>query len=97
MKVHWSLRARRDLEQIRDYISMDSMEYARRMVERIVKAVERVALFPESGGMLPEWESPELRQVFIGHYRIIYRIHPELIEVALILHGARQFPDELSP
>jgi toxin ParE1/3/4 len=96
MEVRWSPSARRDLEQIRSYIGFDSPEYARRMVERIINAVERVSALPESGSMLPEKERPELRQIFVANYRIIYRSHPQVLEVVLVLHGARRFPEELS-
>ncbi len=90
MEVNWSPSARRDLQQIHAYIAFTSDDYARLLVDRIMDAVEQLRTFPESGGMLPEKERDDLRQIFVANYRIIYRIHPDVIEVALVLHGAGQ-------
>jgi plasmid stabilization system protein ParE len=54
-KLIWSERAATDLEDIYEYIAHDSLIYARYQVERILNAIERLAVFPESGRSLPEF------------------------------------------
>jgi addiction module RelE/StbE family toxin len=95
-KVIWSRRAIVDLEQIGDYIARDSVQYANRVAERMIAAIERVAAFPQMGRVVPESNDPELREVIVYSYRLIYHARTDLVEVVTIIHGARQFsPDDL--
>jgi plasmid stabilization system protein ParE len=60
------------------------------MVNRIKKAVGRLRRFPESGSWVPEWDRPDIREIFVGDYRIIYRIKPERVEILTVFQGARR-------
>ena len=89
----WSPQALRDLESIRDYIAADSPHYAGLVVERIVAGVERLRRFPESGRMVPERNSPEIREVIIRPYRVVYRLRSGSVEIATVFRASRMFPD----
>ena len=89
----WSPRAIRDLESIRDYIALDSPAYAELVVRRLVQAVERLSVFPKSGRMVPERNSPAIREIIAGPYRIVYRQREELVEIVTVFRGSRSFPD----
>jgi len=49
---------------------------------------------PYSGRQVPELNRDDLREVFLGNYRIVYRIFPDSIEVLTIFEGHRLFPEE---
>jgi plasmid stabilization system protein ParE len=68
----WSPQSVADVEEIRAYIAVDSKLYADLTVQRIVAAVERLRMFPDSGRMVPERTSPDLREVIAGKFRIVY-------------------------
>jgi plasmid stabilization system protein ParE len=55
----------------------------------VLAAVERVAIFPNSGRVVPETRDPSLRESVLGNYRIIYRMRGECVEVLTVYHGAR--------
>jgi plasmid stabilization system protein ParE len=78
-----------DLEAIWQYISRDSPHYARRVIARLLAAVEPLTDFPEMGRKVPEAGSAELRELLVYRYRIIYRRLGERIEVLTIVHGSR--------
>ena len=61
--VTWSPRAIRDIESIRAFIAQDSPAYAEFEARRIVAAVERLHLFPESGRTVPERRDAAIREV----------------------------------
>jgi plasmid stabilization system protein ParE len=82
----------RDLEAIRDYIAADSHHYAALVIERIVGAVERLAMFPESGRVVPERNDPGMREVIVKPYRVVYRHRPGLVEIATVFRASRMFP-----
>jgi toxin ParE1/3/4 len=96
VRVAWTERARRHLRAIHDYIAEDSPRYATRMVDRITRKSERLARFPLSGHVVPEFEgeagSEALRQVLEGSYRIICRVSPDRVEALAVIHGARLLP-----
>ena len=73
-QIIWSPRSLRDVESIRDYITRDSPRIADLVVTRIIKAVERLQTFPESGRKVPERNDPEIREVIAAPYRVVYRL-----------------------
>jgi toxin ParE1/3/4 len=88
-RVAWTRQAILDVEAIRNYISRDSQRYAAVVVDRIVKAVDRLEEFPLSGRSVPERPDTKLREMLCGNYRIVYRVSGDLVEVVTVFHGAR--------
>ena len=86
----WSPQAVRDLEGIREFIALDSSQYADLTVRRVVAAVERLKQFPESVRIVPERKSPDIREVIVGAYRVVYRHKSGLVEIATVFRGSRQ-------
>jgi plasmid stabilization system protein ParE len=87
--ILWSPRAEADLKEIRAFIETDSPAWADLTVRRLLAAVERLREFPDSGRIVPERQSPELREVISGNFRIVYRRTPALIEIATVFRGSR--------
>jgi toxin ParE1/3/4 len=71
--IRWTEAARGDLRAIHAYIARDSRAYARRVLDRLRKAVERLSRFPESGAQVLEWDRPDLREIVVSKFRVIYR------------------------
>ena len=90
--ITWSPQSLRDLESIRAYIAQDSVRYADLVVQRIVSAVERLASFPESGRTVPERNNPEIREVIVRPYRVVYRFRAG-VEIVTVFQASRQFPE----
>lgn len=95
MGVIWTRRATEQLDGIFNYISLDSPVYALRFIEKILERVELAASQPESGRLVPEYTQNDIREVFVGVYRIIYLITSSGIEVLSVIHGARLLPDDI--
>ena len=90
-QVLWAPQAIQDVEAIRAHVARDSTHYADLVVERIVEAVERLKDNPRSGRVVPEFGDESIREVIHGNYRIVYRLRPDLVEIATVFHGARLF------
>ena len=95
MKVHWTDTALGHLQAIHDYIARDSKRNAKRFVDRLTRKSQTVGRFPESGSIVPEFGSPEIREIFEQSYRIVYRILADRIDVVAVTHGARKLPPHL--
>jgi len=94
-RVRWTTRALADLREIGSYIARDNPEAARRWIERLRDRARKAALHPAAGRMVPERERPDLREVFVGSYRIIYRARAEGIDVLTVFEGHRTFPADV--
>jgi addiction module RelE/StbE family toxin len=94
--VVWSPEAERDLQSIRDYIAHDSQRYAELVVRRIIAGVERLSIFPESGRVVPELDTPTIREVIVDIFRVVYRYRGDLVEIATVFRGSRAFPQDLT-
>ena len=44
-----------------------------------------------SGRVIPEIGEPTCREIFVGVYRVMYRIEGEDIWITGVLHGARDY------
>jgi len=94
-KLIWSPTARLDLKDIAAFIAEDSASAAERFVRSLFEAVERLADFPESGRIVPEFGDPAIREVIRKPCRIVYRVNSKkrMIEIARVWHAARGAPD----
>ena len=45
--------------------------------------------------MVPERDTPEIREVIVKPYRIVYRTRPGVVEIATVFRASRLFPDLL--
>ena len=93
IQLIWSPRSLVDLDEIRAYIAVDSTAYADLTVRRLVASVERLRLFPDSGRIVPERQTSELREVITARFRVVYRRRPGAVEIVTVFRGSREFPD----
>ena len=93
-KLIWSPTAKFDLKDIAAFIAEDSFLAAKRFVERLFHAVERLRDFPESGRIVPEFNDPAIREVIRKPCRIVYRVDSKMhiVEIARVWHAARETP-----
>jgi addiction module RelE/StbE family toxin len=94
-KLIWSPSAQLDLKDIAAFIAEDSPSAAQRFVKSLFRVVERLADFPESGRIVPEFDLPDIREVIRRPCRIVYRIDrgERTIEIVRVWHAARGTPD----
>ena len=90
MRLLWTARARRDLLAIGRYIARDNPAAARSWVERLRERARRAAEVPEAGRIVPEIHRPDVREVFLRTYRIVYRVRDDAIEVLTVFEGYRR-------
>lgn len=87
-KVRRHPQAVEDLDEIWLTIALDNRRAADRLAERIYRAEDLIAEFPEVGEARPELGAG-VRKWTIGKYIMFYRTEGDAINVIRILHGAR--------
>jgi len=94
-QIALSPSARQDLRDIVRFISLDSPQRAITFGQFLVTNTKRLAEFPELGRVVPEFDLPEIREIVVRSYRVIYRVdHADCrIDVIRFWHSARGTPE----
>ena len=94
-KLRYSAQARKDLDEIWDYIVADLGNHiaAEKTVNRIMDDVDRLADFPEMGTMLRNVTHmvTDYRYIVSGNYMAFYRMYDNTVYIVRILYGRRDY------
>lgn len=96
MRVRWTRSAADDLVRIGRFIARDRPQAARRWVHLIKRKGDELAEFPMRGRSVPEFPGGGYRELVIRHYRLVYRVVDEVVEIVVVFEGHRLL-DELPP
>lgn len=88
MKVVWTDEASQQLEAIFAFVGRSSELYAHRLVNTIVARADALGDFPEMGRNPERYEDPNIRELVVSPYVVVYYIAREQIEILTVLHGS---------
>ena len=92
MKLRWSQRSCRDLAGIQHFISQDDPDAAGRWIVRLRDRARKAAQAPQSGRMVPELGRPDVREVLLKGYRLVYLVRETDIVVLTVFESHRLLP-----
>ena len=98
LKVVWTETAVKDLDDIIEYISIDSINNAIEQYEKIKKATIELIEFPKSGRIVPELYEQNIikyRELIVSPWRIMYKQDRNIVYVMAIIDGRRNIEDVL--
>ena len=70
MKLRWSERSVNDLVSIQKLIAQDNPQTAKNWVAKLRQRAKRAAETPLVGRIVPEFNQKDIREVFLGNYRV---------------------------
>lgn len=89
-RISFAVSALGDLEEIRAWYRAEQVpEVGERLLAEILSAVERLADYPESGRVVPEFDLPQLREIIHPPFRIVYRLEVERVRVVRVWRSER--------
>ena len=94
MKIYWSPVAIERLEEIYEYISNDNISAAQNLIENIFNKVESLVNNSERGRIVPESNREDIRELFEGEYRIIYKLDPKKLFILTIRNFKQLLPEK---
>jgi plasmid stabilization system protein ParE len=88
----WSELAVKRLQEIFDHTAEISAETAARLVDEIFDRCEVLVSHPRIGRRYPGAPEPNIRELLVAKYRVIYELHPEVdqIWILTVRHQRRQ-------
>jgi toxin ParE1/3/4 len=81
--------ALQDIKAIIKCVHTQSVQNAEKFYTEINEKITSLEPFPERGSLVKEITSPQLREIKLYHYRILYRCLQARVEVLTIHHNAR--------
>ncbi|MHB8883442.1 MAG: type II toxin-antitoxin system RelE/ParE family toxin [Thermodesulfovibrionales bacterium] len=96
--VEWAQPARKDLENIIDYISHDNIDTALTIFEKIKSKCITVNQFPDRDRIVPELKAYGIlsyRELIISPWRVIYRTSDQKVYVLAVIDSRRSVDDIL--
>lgn len=93
MKITWSATAIDDLARLRTYIARSNPKAAADTAARILEAVDHLVRFPAIGRA---GRVPDTRELIVSGtpFIIVYTITGATLDIAAVLHAARQWPED---
>ncbi len=96
--ILWSKSAKLDLEDIINYIKIDSKMSALKILNSIQKHVKKLNDFPEQGRIIPELDRFNIksyRELIVSPWRIFYKRNGSIISIVAVIDGRRNIEDIL--
>ena len=89
-RVEFAKSAENDLPGIVSwYSSREVPEVGRRMVAGVFERMDQLALLPDSGRIVPEFDTPWLRELEMPPYRIVYRRDDAVVTIVRVWRSER--------
>jgi plasmid stabilization system protein ParE len=92
--VIWTRLAKADLKYIYDFIAKDSKHYAKKVAQEIRQSTDILNRLPDIGKMVAEIGKPEIQELHIYSYRIMYECKNDHCYVLTVIHKRRDFSAE---
>lgn len=90
-KITFAVSAVEDMEGLRAwYADQDAPEVGERLLREVLAHVERLATFPESGRVVPEFGLAQLREILHPPLRIVYRLDKGRVRVVRVWRRERE-------
>jgi len=71
------------------YASQDVPDVGKRLVAAVVERVDQLAMFRDSGKVVPEFDTPWLRELELPPFRIVYRREAAAVIVVRVWRSER--------
>ncbi len=85
-KVIWTEKCLQRIEEICEYIELDSVSSSNKFANEIFSKEELIRNNPRIGKIVPDYEIEEYRQIIVGNYRLVYQFDEISIQMITVRH-----------
>ncbi len=94
-EIKFSEEAITDLEDIKDYITIDlsNEQAADNTIKNIIESIRRLEEFPNIGVLLSDVVgfNTNFRFILSGNYMVFYKLNDDMVYIVRILYGKRNY------
>jgi plasmid stabilization system protein ParE len=77
------------LDDAVSYVAQESRPAAERLLIQALDAASSLDLHSDRGRLVPELDQPNIRQLLVQRYRLLYEVAPTGVQVLAFVHGAK--------
>jgi toxin ParE1/3/4 len=88
-RVVWTDNAQQMLDDAVAYLARDSRPAAERLLIQALDAASSLDVFSERGRVVPEFDQPNVRELLVQRYRLLYEVSAPEVQILAFIHGAR--------
>jgi len=88
-KIIWTEPALSDLNDIAEYIALDKVNAAKKLVQKVFDRVDVLSDSPNSGRKPPELGESRYREIIVGPCKIFYRSNGDEVIVLYVMRSER--------
>lgn len=90
IRIAFAQSARNDLRDTTDwYASQDVPKVGRRLAMEVIDRVRQLEMFPDSGKVVPEFDTTWMRELEQPPFRIVYRRDEESVTIVRVWRSER--------
>ena len=94
-QVVWTEPALQDLKNIAEYIALDKVSAANKLVQKVFSSTDRLEQFPKSGRKPPEINNSRYLEIIVNPCRIFYRIEKNKVFILYVMRSERKLKNYL--
>ncbi|GAB6070953.1 type II toxin-antitoxin system RelE/ParE family toxin [Thiomicrorhabdus hydrogeniphila] len=84
VEINWADSAVNALDDIAEYIALDNISAASKLVTKVINTVDRLHDFPESGRLVQEIPHLSYREIIVNPCRVIYRFDKKMLTINIV-------------
>jgi toxin ParE1/3/4 len=89
-QVIWTEQAINNLDDIAEYITLSNLPAAEKLVNTILKRVDRLEDHPNSGRKPPELKNLNYREIVVNPCRVFYKLESHQVFIVHVMRQERQ-------
>lgn len=86
MKIQWTTKASSDLVRLYEHLNPVAPDVAKRLIQQLARAPDKLLDFPRIGEKLEAYEPREVRRILVGNYELRYEIANATIFILRLWH-----------
>lgn len=83
-EIAWKDSAREEVREIYSCLFDLSPKLAENWSDELTKKLNYISQFPEIGRIVPDYQITEIRELFVGQYRLLYNIQGSIPRILAI-------------
>jgi plasmid stabilization system protein ParE len=85
-QVTWTDNAISGLDANISFVAQESSDNASRLLDRILDAADSLRFLAERGPVVAEYDDPDVRQLLVDSFRLLYHVGDTDVHVLGVLH-----------
>ena len=86
MRIQWTTKASSDLVRLYEHLNPVAPDAAKRLIQQLARAPDKLLDFPRIGEKLEAYEPREVRRILVGNYELRYEIANATIFILRLWH-----------